>query len=65
MVGVTVLAVPYPYALAQGLIDTSARPMGEAIGSSPPVLMFLFTSKDELAHAPLVRVWRSLSWNGS
>jgi len=60
-----VLAVPYPYALAQDLIDVSVRSLDEAIASSPRVLLFLFASRDELAHALLVRVWRSLSWDGS
>ena len=45
----------YVYVLEHGLGDMSLRPLAEAIGSSPRVLLFLFGSKDELVRALLDR----------
>jgi AcrR family transcriptional regulator len=41
--------------LQHGLIDMSLRPLAEAIGSSPRVLLFLFGSKDGLVRELLAR----------
>ncbi|MGW4851745.1 TetR family transcriptional regulator [Streptomyces sp. NPDC004288] len=49
------LEAAYRYALAHGLADLSLRPLAEAIGSSPRVLLFLFESKDGLLRALLAR----------
>ncbi|MDT0469207.1 TetR/AcrR family transcriptional regulator [Streptomyces gibsoniae] len=49
------LEAAYQYALAHGLTDLSLRPLAEAIGSSPRVLLFLFGSKDGLLQALLER----------
>ncbi|GAB2786181.1 TetR family transcriptional regulator [Streptomyces daliensis] len=49
------LEAAYQYALAHGLTDLSLRPLAEAIGSSPRVLLFLFGSKDGLLRALLAR----------
>lgn len=49
------LEAAYRYALAHGLADLSLRPLAEAIGSSPRVLLFLFGSKDGLLRALLAR----------
>jgi AcrR family transcriptional regulator len=49
------LEAAYRYALAHGLTDLSLRPLAEAIGSSPRVLLFLFGSKDGLLRALLSR----------
>ncbi|MEU1180074.1 TetR family transcriptional regulator [Streptomyces sp. NPDC005820] len=49
------LEAAYRYALAHGLTDLSLRPLAEAIGSSPRVLLFLFGSKDGLLRAVLAR----------
>jgi AcrR family transcriptional regulator len=49
------LTAAYEYALANGLADFSLRPMAQAIGSSPRVLLFLFGSKDGLTRALLAR----------
>jgi AcrR family transcriptional regulator len=45
----------YAYVLEHGLVGLSLRPLAEAIGSSPGVLMFLFGSKDGLVRALLAR----------
>jgi AcrR family transcriptional regulator len=45
----------YDYVLQHGLATMSLRPLAEAIGSSPRVLLFLFGSKDGLIRALLVR----------
>lgn len=45
----------YGYALEHGLASLSLRPLAEAIGSSPRVLLFLFDSKDGLVRALLER----------
>lgn len=45
----------YRYVLARGLVGMSLRPLTEAIGSSPRVLLFLFGSKDGLVRALLAR----------
>ncbi|MFJ5774644.1 TetR/AcrR family transcriptional regulator [Streptomyces sp. NPDC093094] len=52
---VELLEAAYRYALAHGLTDLSLRPLSEAIGSSPRVLLFLFESKDGLVRALLAR----------
>src|SRR5215207_4387760 len=39
----------YQHVLRHGLADMSLRPLAQAIGSSPRVLLFLFGSKDGLA----------------
>lgn len=49
------LEAAYQYALEHGLADLSLRPLAEAIGSSPRVLLFLFGSKDGLLQALLAR----------
>ncbi|MFE6854698.1 TetR/AcrR family transcriptional regulator [Streptomyces sp. NPDC057674] len=49
------LEAAYRYALTHGLTDLSLRPLAEAIGSSPRVLLFLFGSKDGLLRALLTR----------
>ncbi|MEV8569519.1 TetR family transcriptional regulator [Streptomyces sp. NPDC051322] len=49
------LEAAYQYALAHGLTDLSLRPLAEAIGSSPRVLLFLFGSKDGIVRALLAR----------
>ncbi|MFB7864391.1 TetR family transcriptional regulator [Streptomyces sp. NPDC056069] len=49
------LEAAYRYALVHGLADLSLRPLAEAIGSSPRVLLFLFESKDGLLRALLAR----------
>ncbi|MFJ7988494.1 TetR/AcrR family transcriptional regulator [Streptomyces sp. NPDC096351] len=49
------LEAAYRYALAHGLADLSLRPLAEAIGSSPRVLLYLFDSKDGLVRALLAR----------
>jgi AcrR family transcriptional regulator len=49
------LELAYGYVLEHGLADMSLRPLAEAIGSSPRVLLFLFESKDGLVRALLAR----------
>ncbi len=43
----------YRHAQEHGLVGMSLRPLAEAIGSSPRVLLFLFESKDGLVKALL------------
>src|ERR1700761_2588920 len=45
----------YEYVLQHGLRSLSLRPLAEAIGSSPRVLLFLFGSKEGLVQALLAR----------
>jgi AcrR family transcriptional regulator len=45
----------YAYVLEHGLTDLSLRPLAEAIGSSPRVLLYLFDSKDGLVRELLAR----------
>ncbi|MFL6127694.1 MAG: TetR/AcrR family transcriptional regulator [Mycobacteriales bacterium] len=49
------LELAYRHVLAHGLADMSLRPLAEAVGSSPRVLLFLFGSKDGLVRALLGR----------
>lgn len=49
------LELAYTYVLRHGLAGMSLRPLAEAIGSSPRVLLFLFGSKDGLVQALLER----------
>lgn len=49
------LDAAYGWVLAHGLSDMSLRPLAEAIGSSPRVLLYLFGSKDGLVRALLGR----------
>jgi AcrR family transcriptional regulator len=49
------LELAYRYALCHGLAGMSLRPLAEAIGSSPRVLLYLFGSKDGLVQALLAR----------
>ena len=49
------LDAAYDYVIEHGLTDLSLRPLAEAIGSSPRVLLFLFGSKDGLVQALLDR----------
>ncbi|MFH8370428.1 TetR/AcrR family transcriptional regulator [Streptomyces sp. NPDC018031] len=49
------LEAAYQYVLTHGLTDLSLRPLAQAIGSSPRVLLFLFESKDGLLRALLAR----------
>jgi len=52
------LELAYGYVLAHGLADMSLRPLAQAIGSSPRVLLYLFGSKDGLIRALLDRARR-------
>jgi AcrR family transcriptional regulator len=45
----------YRYSLEHGLVSMSLRPLADAVGSSPRVLLFLFGSKDGLVRALLAR----------
>lgn len=45
----------YAYVLEHGLVGMSLRPLAEAVGSSPRVLLFLFGSKDGLVRELLTR----------
>ena len=49
------LELAYRYVLAHGLAGMSLRPLADAVGSSPRVLLFLFGSKDGLVRALLAR----------
>jgi AcrR family transcriptional regulator len=49
------LDAAYDYVVEHGLTELSLRPLAEAIGSSPRVLLFLFGSKDGLVQALLAR----------
>jgi AcrR family transcriptional regulator len=49
------LELAYEYVLRHGLVGMSLRPLAEAIGSSPRVLLYLFGSKDGLVRAVLGR----------
>ncbi|MET7639535.1 TetR/AcrR family transcriptional regulator [Streptomyces sp. NPDC005438] len=49
------LDAAYQYALTHGLTGLSLRPLAQAVGSSPRVLLFLFGSKDGLVRALLTR----------
>ncbi|MBV9336068.1 MAG: TetR/AcrR family transcriptional regulator [Solirubrobacterales bacterium] len=49
------LEAAYLYVLEHGLSELSLRPLAQAIGSSPRVLLFLFRSKDGLIKALLAR----------
>jgi AcrR family transcriptional regulator len=49
------LELAYRYVLTHGLADMSLRPLAQAIGSSPRVLLYLYGSKDELIRALLGR----------
>ncbi|HZG06442.1 MAG TPA: TetR family transcriptional regulator [Streptomyces sp.] len=49
------LELAYGYVLDHGLADLSLRPLAEAVGSSPRVLLYLFGSKDGLVRALLTR----------
>ncbi len=49
------LDAAYGWVLTHGLTDMSLRPLAEAIGSSPRVLLYLFGSKDGLVRALLGR----------
>ncbi len=49
------LEAAYGWVLTHGLSDMSLRPLAEAIGSSPRVLLYLFGSKDGLVRALLGR----------
>ncbi|MHB1835431.1 MAG: TetR/AcrR family transcriptional regulator [Solirubrobacteraceae bacterium] len=52
------LELAYEYALGHGLGGISLRPLADAIGSSPRVLLFLFGSKQGLLRALLERARR-------
>src|SRR5262245_34958796 len=49
------LEAAYAYVTDHGLVEMSLRPLAEAVGSSPRVLLFLFGSKDDLVRALLAR----------
>lgn len=49
------LGLAYAHVLRHGLSGMSLRPLAEAIGSSPRVLIYLFGSKDGLVRALLGR----------
>ncbi len=48
----------YAFVLEHGLADLSLRPLAQAIGSSPRVLLYLFESKDGLVRELLARARR-------
>jgi AcrR family transcriptional regulator len=48
----------YGFVLEHGLADLSLRPLAQAIGSSPRVLLYLFESKDGLVRELLARARR-------
>ena len=48
----------YGFVLEHGLADLSLRPLAQAIGSSPRVLLYLFDSKDGLVRELLARARR-------
>ncbi|MDB6157840.1 MAG: putative TetR-family transcriptional regulator [Gammaproteobacteria bacterium] len=52
---VELLERAYAYVLQHGLTSLSLRPLAQAIGSSPRVLLFLFGSKEGLVQALLAR----------
>ena len=52
------LDAAYAYALDRGLVDMSLRPLATATGTSPPVMLYLFGSKDELILEILARARR-------
>jgi AcrR family transcriptional regulator len=52
---VELLERAYAYVLQHGLTRLSLRPLAQAIGSSPRVLLFLFGSKEGLVQALLAR----------
>ncbi|MFC4942363.1 TetR/AcrR family transcriptional regulator [Pseudonocardia sp. GCM10023141] len=49
------LELAYAHVLRHGLLDMSLRPLAEAVGSSPRVLLYLFGSKDGLVQAVIER----------
>jgi AcrR family transcriptional regulator len=49
------LELAYAYVLQHGMGGMSLRPLAEAVGSSPRVLLYLFGSKDGLVRALLGR----------
>jgi AcrR family transcriptional regulator len=49
------LELAYAYVLRNGIAGMSLRPLAEAVGSSPRVLLYLFGSKDGLVRALLGR----------
>jgi AcrR family transcriptional regulator len=49
------LELAYAYVLRHGMGGMSLRPLAEAVGSSPRVLLYLFASKDGLVRALLGR----------
>jgi AcrR family transcriptional regulator len=49
------LELAYAYVLRNGMAAMSLRPLAEAVGSSPRVLLYLFGSKDGLVQALLGR----------
>lgn len=49
------LELAYAYVLRNGMAGMSLRPLAEAVGSSPRVLLYLFGSKDGLVQALLRR----------
>jgi len=48
----------YEFVLEHGLADLSLRPLAQAVGSSPRVLLYLFESKDGLVRELLARARR-------
>jgi AcrR family transcriptional regulator len=52
---VELLERAYDYVLQHGLTSLSLRPLAQAIGTSPRVLLFLFGSKEGLVQALLAR----------
>ena len=48
----------YAFVLEHGLADLSLRPLAQAVGSSPRVLLFLFDSKEGLVRELLARARR-------
>lgn len=52
------LEAAYRYALKNGTVELSLRPLASSTGTSPRVLLFLFGSKDELIREILDRARR-------
>jgi len=52
------LEAAYEFVLEHGLADVSLRPLAQAVGSSPRVLLYLFGSKDGLVRELLARARR-------
>ena len=52
------LAACVEYVLAHGLADLSLRPLAAAAGTSPRIILYYFSSKDELVDAVVAEIGR-------